>query len=122
MTYRSTLHVCVRASRRTLDEDTHRKPDRFGPGHGCVPQRNVPSTVVLPRLSPRPQEPRRPRFPFFYINCVKEQTPPGGVFGAFAPNFGDSDLLPVARQPICPFWSVAFAPRRGRRQQQRGGF
>ena len=59
-----------------IDEDTHlslRSEERV---IGSVPLReNVPSKSVSSDLTIRPQEPRRPRFPFFHLHNVKERTP-----------------------------------------------
>ena len=54
-----------------------------------------------------PQEPRRPRFPFFHLHNVKELTS-GPVAGRRRWKrcfliLRDKELIPVARQHLCPF-------------------
>ena len=84
---------------------------------GSVPLRNVAPSKSLISLLPihqigfGSQEPRRPRFSFFHLHNVKEQTPePGGTRRRWKhrlPNFGNRRVLPVARQHLCPFLILA---------------
>ena len=108
-----------------LDEDTHlslRSEERV---IGSVPLReNVPSSVVLTYTGFAsgfdPQEPRRPRFPFFHLHNVKELTPGPGSgrrrWKQSLPEFRDTGPFPVARQHLCPFEisALATAPQAAR--------
>jgi hypothetical protein len=73
---------------------------------GSVPQRKRTVEVCLPNLTIRPQEPRRPRFPFFHLHNFKEQTPgasfEGGVVEAFASRTGEQTWfrLPGSRSAL----------------------
>jgi hypothetical protein len=76
-------------------------------------------------LTTEPQEPRRPRFPFFHLHNVKEQTP-GDLFRGAAsteaslPNFWEQESSSGCPAVSLPFPEVAATGPQGRRQQ-RGG-
>jgi hypothetical protein len=63
--------------------------------------------VVLPGLSTEPQDPRRPRFSFFYLHNFKEQTPGStfvvGVGGSSASEFSEQNLLSGCPAAGLPF-------------------
>jgi hypothetical protein len=67
------MHVC-------FDEDTHpvtTVPKDCVIGSMYLEKRTV--EVCMSDLTIEPQEPRRPRFPFFHLHNVKERTP-GDLF------------------------------------------
>jgi hypothetical protein len=111
-----------------LDEDTHLFTTVRGPCDLVVYLlRNVPSKSVRPFpdcSGSGPQEPRRPRFSFFHLHNVKELTPRSRVgetsVEAGLPNFGNRVLLPVARQPPCPFREPPTVGARSSRRQRSG--
>jgi len=76
-----------------------------------------------------PQEPRRPRFSFFYLHAVKELTPQtlAGKTSSEAklPNSENTRLLPVARQHPCPFKiepPISGSARSTQRRRQYRGY
>ncbi|MHB1102659.1 MAG: hypothetical protein ACYC0C_07795 [Devosia sp.] len=99
-----------------IDEDTHLSLHPEGCVIGSVPLGNVhPSKSIktTPDLHPAgSQEPRRPRFSFFHLHNVKELTSdPGNGSTSWKLDFhilGNTRLLPVTRQHLCPFLISAF--------------
>ena len=88
-----------------IDEDTHLNQRTEARRQWYVPlektYRRLCRVAQLSRTGP--QEPRRPRFPFFHLHNVKELTPGAtfviGVGGGQASEFFRTEPhLPVARQ------------------------
>ena len=60
-------------------------------------------SVVLSECYPRPQEPRRPRFPFFLSSqCQRTDLGEPTSVRAEPSNSAEQSLLPVSRQQLCP--------------------
>jgi hypothetical protein len=80
--------------------------------------------VCSSNLTIGPQEPRRPRFPFFHLHNVKEQTLgasfEGSVVEAELPNFWEQDFASGSPAAYLPYQKIAAAGPQGR-LHQRGG-
>ena len=67
--------------------------------------------VCMSNLTIGPQEPRRPRFPFFHLHNVKERTSgasfEGDVMEAGLPNFGEQDFASGYPAAYLPYQKIA---------------
>jgi hypothetical protein len=95
-----------------IDENSHySQPTKVGESNLFSLRKRAPIESLfnfhqILRPSFRSQEPRRPRFSFFYLHNVKELTqktsrPQRHMKASAFRNLAQNNLSPVARKPVC---------------------